>query len=52
VEKFNFRTRNELGVKKIYQIKISNKFTALEKLKIARTHRVSENLKENIKKLS
>jgi hypothetical protein len=38
VERFNLRKLNELEVRKQYQIEISNRFTALENLLIARTY--------------
>ena len=37
IERFNLRKINEVKVKKQYQIKISNKFAALERLSEART---------------
>jgi hypothetical protein len=33
VERFNLKKRNELEVRKQYQIKVSNRFSALENLK-------------------
>jgi len=50
VEGFNLRKLNELGVRKQYQIKISNKFAALEKnlSDSENTNKAREN-KENIK---
>jgi hypothetical protein len=49
VEGFNPRKLNEVEVRKQYQIKISNKFAALENLSdIENTNRAREN-KENIK---
>jgi hypothetical protein len=33
VERFNLKKLNELEVRKQYQIKVSNRFTALENLK-------------------
>jgi hypothetical protein len=43
VERFNLRELNELRVRKQYQIKISNRFAALENLSD------SKGIKENIK---
>jgi len=37
VERFNLRKLNELEAKKKYQIKISNRFAALENLMIVMT---------------
>ena len=48
-ERFNLRKLNELGVKKKYQIEITNKFAALENLNGAENvNRAWENIKENI----
>jgi len=50
VEKFNLRKLIELEVKKQYQIKISNRFAALENLNESEDIRgVWKNIKENIK---
>jgi hypothetical protein len=50
VERFNLRKLIELEVKKQYQIKISNRFAALENLNESKDIKgVWENIKENIK---
>jgi hypothetical protein len=50
VGKFNLRKLSELEVKEQYQIKISNRFTALEKLYDSKgINRTWENIKGNIK---
>jgi hypothetical protein len=50
VEKFNLRKLNELEARKKYQIKISNRFAALENLNDSdEINRAWENIKENIK---
>jgi DNA-binding transcriptional regulator GbsR (MarR family) len=50
MERFNLRKLNELEVRKHYQIKISNKFAALENLSDSEDlNRAWENIKENIK---
>jgi hypothetical protein len=50
VGKFNLRILSELEVKEQYQIKISNRFSALEKLYNSKDiNRTWENIKENIK---
>ena len=50
MERFNLRKLNELEVTKEYQIKISNRFAALENLSYSEdTDRAWENIKENIK---
>ena len=49
-ERFNFRKLNELGVRKPYQIEISNRFATLEQLCDSENiNRARENIKENIK---
>ena len=49
-ERFYLRKLNELEVSKQYQIKISNRFAALENLRDSEdTHTAWENIKENIK---
>ena len=45
---FNLRKLNDLEVRKQYQIKITNKFAALENVRM-RTNRALESIKENIK---
>jgi hypothetical protein len=48
-ERFNLRKLNELEVRKRYQIKISHRLVALEKLGNSKDiHRAWENIKENI----
>jgi len=48
-ERFNLRKLNELEVKKKYQIEITNRFAALEKLNVDEdVNRAWENIKENI----
>jgi len=50
VERFNLRKLHELEVRKQYQIKISDGFTALENLSVREDiNRAWENIKENIK---
>jgi predicted lipase len=50
VERFNLRKLNELEFRKQYQIKILNKFAALENLHGGKDiNRAWENIKENIK---
>jgi hypothetical protein len=50
VETFNLRKLSELEVRKQYQIKISNKFAALEILNGSKDrNRAWENIKDNIK---
>jgi hypothetical protein len=50
VELFNLRKLNKLEVKKKSQIKISNRFAALENLNDSNDiNRARENIKENIK---
>jgi hypothetical protein len=49
-ERFNLKKLSELEVRKQYQLKISNRFAALENLKvIEHINRAWENIKENIK---
>ena len=48
-QRFNLRKLNELGVRKQYQIEITNSFAALENLiKDEDINRTWENIKENI----
>jgi ribosomal protein S25 len=50
VETFNLRKLSELEVRKQYQIKISNRFAALEILNGSKDiNRAWENIKDNIK---
>ena len=50
VEGFNIRKLNELEVRKQYQIKISNRFAALENLNDSKDINMAwENIKENIR---
>jgi hypothetical protein len=50
VERFNLRKQNELEVRKKYQIKISNRYAALENLNDSKdTNRALKNSNENIK---
>jgi len=50
VKRFNLRKLSELEVTKQYQIKISNRFAALENLSVSKDiSRVSENIKEKTK---
>jgi hypothetical protein len=50
VERFNIRKLNELVVRKQYQIKISNRFAALENVSYSEDiGRAWENIKEHIK---
>jgi len=52
VEIFNLRTLNELEVMKQYQIKISNRFAALENVSNSKDiNRTWESIKQNIKVL-
>ena len=49
-ERFNLRKLNELDVKKLYQIGITNRFATLENLRDGEDiNRARENVKENIK---
>ena len=49
-EIFNLRKLNELEIGKQYQIEMSNRFAALENLRVSKDiNRVWENIKENIK---
>jgi len=49
-QRYNLRKLNELEVRKQYQIEITNKFAALEKLNDDEdVNRTWENIKENIK---
>jgi hypothetical protein len=53
VERFNLKKVSELEVRKQYQIKISNKFVALENLNVSEDiNRALENIKESIKILA
>jgi len=50
VERFNLRKLNEQEVRKQYQIEISNRFAALENIRVTEDiNRTWENIKENIK---
>jgi hypothetical protein len=50
VERFNFKKLCVLGVRKQYQIKISNRFAAFQNLNVSEDmYRAWENIKENIK---
>jgi len=50
VEKFNLRKLNELEVREWYQIKISNRFDAMENLNDSEDiNRAWKNIKKNIK---
>ena len=50
MEKFNLRKLSELEVRKQYQIKISNRFAAMENLNDSEDiNRAWKNLKKNIK---
>ena len=50
MERFNLKKLSELEVSKQYQIKISNRFAALENLNDSKAiNRTWENIKENIK---
>jgi len=50
VGRFNLRKLNELEVRKVYQIEITNRFAALENLSYGEgIYRAWENIKENIK---
>ena len=49
-KKFNLRKLNELEVRNLYQIEITNRFAALENLSDGEDiNRAWENIKENIK---
>jgi hypothetical protein len=49
-ERFNLKKLSELEVRKHYQIKISNRFAALETLNVSEDiHRAWENIKESMK---
>jgi hypothetical protein len=49
-ERFNLKKLSELEVRKEYQLKISNRFAALENLDVSEDiNRAWENIKENIK---
>jgi hypothetical protein len=53
VERSNLRKLNELEVMKLYQIKISDRFVALEDLSNSKDiNRTWENIKEKIKTLA
>ena len=53
MERFNLRKLNELEVRKRYEIKISNRFAALENLSDSEdTNKAWENITENIKILA
>jgi hypothetical protein len=50
VERFNLRKISELGVRKQYKMKISNRFAALDNLNDCEDiNSTWENIKENIK---
>jgi hypothetical protein len=50
VERFNLKKLSELEVRKQYQIKISNRFAALENLNVSEDINMAwENIKESIK---
>jgi hypothetical protein len=49
MERFNLKKQSELEVRKQYQIKISNRFTALDNNYSKDINRAWENIKENIK---
>jgi hypothetical protein len=50
VERFNLKKLSEMEVKKEFQIKLSNRFAALENLNNSEDiNRAWENVKENIK---
>jgi hypothetical protein len=50
VERFNLKKLSELDVRKQYQLKISNRFAALENLNVSEDiNRAWENIKENTK---
>ena len=50
MERSNLRKLNELEVRKKYQIKISNRFAALENLSDSKDiNRTWENIKENVR---
>jgi hypothetical protein len=49
-ERFNLKKLSELEVRKQYQLKISNRFAAVENLNVSEDiNRAWENIKENIK---
>jgi hypothetical protein len=48
VERFNLKKPNEMEVRTQYQIKMSNRFTALENFDSVDINRAWENIKENI----
>jgi RNA binding exosome subunit len=49
MERFNFRTISEMEVRKQYQIKITNRFSALGNLRDSKDINMAwENIKENI----
>jgi hypothetical protein len=49
-ERFNLKNLSELGVRKQYQIKISNRFAALENLNVSEDiNRAWENINDSIK---
>jgi len=49
VERFNLRKLNKLEVRKLYQIKISNRLAALEESDSEDMRWAWQNMKENIK---
>jgi hypothetical protein len=50
VERFNLRKISELEVRKMYQVKIPNRFAALENLNDSKDiNRACKNIKEKIK---
>jgi len=50
VERFNLRKLNELQVRNQYQIKISNRYAALENLSDSKNiNKAWENIKQNLK---
>jgi hypothetical protein len=49
VERFNLKKPNEMEVRTQYQIKTSNRFTALKNFDSEDINRAWENIKENIK---
>ena len=53
MKRFNLTKQSELEVRKQYQIKISNRFAALENLNDSQDiHRVWKNIKENFKTMA
>jgi hypothetical protein len=53
MERFNLKKLNEGDVKEQYQLKIRNRFAALENLEdIGDTNRAWDNIRENIKILA